>query len=254
MLTVEDTAFSIAVVRADEAHRPVAERLFEDPYAAMFAEAGAHAAEGTKRFLDLPFFRDGVRLRTRFIDDFVRDGLAAGLTQVVLLGAGFDSRGLRMGEIEKRQAAVFEIDTQSQVERKRDVLSTHTVELPPWIAHVPFNFETLEFEGTLTSALEASGFRRNVGALFVWEGVIGYIDSAAIDRTVRFMVNSGGPRSRVVLTYGEGSFVPTTAAERTKQAGFSSFDELGFDEVWRRYLPGDPHPHACISKIGTAVV
>jgi O-methyltransferase involved in polyketide biosynthesis len=40
MLTVEDTAFSIAVVRADEARRPVAERLFHDPYASMFAEAG----------------------------------------------------------------------------------------------------------------------------------------------------------------------------------------------------------------------
>jgi hypothetical protein len=29
--------------------------------------------ESTQRFLDLPFFRDGVRLRTRFLDDCVRD-------------------------------------------------------------------------------------------------------------------------------------------------------------------------------------
>ena len=48
VLTVADTAFAIAVVRADEADLPSAERLFEDPFAQIFASAGAHAAEGTK--------------------------------------------------------------------------------------------------------------------------------------------------------------------------------------------------------------
>src|SRR6516162_8681907 len=97
--SVADTAFMTAAVRAEEAARPEAERLFEDPYAAVFAAQGAHVAEATQRFLDLPFLRDGVRLRTRYVDDAVREGLAAGLRQVVLLGAGFDARGLRMPEI-----------------------------------------------------------------------------------------------------------------------------------------------------------
>src|SRR5690348_7193060 len=119
MLTVADTAFSIAVVRAEEASRPAGERLFDDPFATLFARAGANAAEGTRRYLDLPFFRDGVRLRTRFIDDSVRDGLAAGLDQIVLLGAGFDARGFRMAEITERRSAVYEIDTPEQMERKR---------------------------------------------------------------------------------------------------------------------------------------
>ena len=60
--SVADTAFSIAVVRAEEALLPEGERLFDDPFAAIFAAAGAHAAESTQRFLDLPFFRDGIRL------------------------------------------------------------------------------------------------------------------------------------------------------------------------------------------------
>ncbi len=104
-LTSEDTAFSIAAVRAEEGARPEAERLFEDRYAALFAETGAHAAEATKRFVELPFFRDGIRLRTRAIDDAVRGGLGAGLTQLVLLGAGFDARGLRMTEITSRRTS-----------------------------------------------------------------------------------------------------------------------------------------------------
>jgi O-methyltransferase involved in polyketide biosynthesis len=55
--TVADTAFSIAAVRAAEEGRPPRERLFDDPYARHFLAAGAHAAENTQRFLDLPFFR-----------------------------------------------------------------------------------------------------------------------------------------------------------------------------------------------------
>jgi hypothetical protein len=91
--TVADTPFSIAVVRAEEGALPANERLFVDPYASAFAAAGAHCAESTQRFLDLPFFRDGIRIRTRFIDDCVRESLAAGLDQVVLLGAASTRAG-----------------------------------------------------------------------------------------------------------------------------------------------------------------
>ncbi len=177
--TIADTAFSIAIVRAEEDQRPEGERLFRDPYATMFGGAGAHVAEATQRFLDLPFFRDGVRLRTRFIDDFVKQGIAAGVTQLVLLGAGFDSRGLRIPEIEAHGVLVFEVDTKHQLTRKRRVLDDAGVKLPSRIAYVPFEFEAPEFETRLASALEAKGFRRGAGALFVLEGVIGYIDNAA---------------------------------------------------------------------------
>src|SRR5215475_7762312 len=95
MLTVADTAFAIAAVRAEETLRPPDERLFEDPYASLFRAAGVHAEDGTRRYLDLPFFRDGIRLRTRSIDDALSDGVATGLAQIVLLGAGFDARALR---------------------------------------------------------------------------------------------------------------------------------------------------------------
>jgi O-methyltransferase involved in polyketide biosynthesis len=50
--TVADTAFSIALVRAEERLRPEPERLFDDPYAAIFAAAGAHVqrrARGVRR-------------------------------------------------------------------------------------------------------------------------------------------------------------------------------------------------------------
>jgi methyltransferase (TIGR00027 family) len=251
--TVADTAFSIAVVRAEEGRRPRAERLFDDPYASLFAAGGAHAAESTQRFLDLPFFIDGVRLRTRFIDDAVREGLEAGLDQVVLLGAGFDARGLRMPEI--RRASVYEVDTAEQLARKRRVLAAAGVKVPARVRYVPFDFDCSDYEAALAAALEAAGFRSRAGALFVWEGVIGYIGSDEIDRNLRFMATEGGPRSRLVFTFAESTFDPDTAAERTGRAGFSSCEEFGGDELWRRYLPGEPaYPHAFVMKLGLAIV
>jgi methyltransferase (TIGR00027 family) len=252
--TVADTAFSIAVVRAEEGGRPEGERLFVDPYAAMFAAGGAHAAEGTQRFLDLPFFRDGIRLRTRFLDDSVHDGLAAGLTQVVLLGAGFDARGLRMTEIEANRATVFEVDTPEQMQRKRRMLAGAAVKLPAHVVYVPFDVDTIDFEAELGDALEIAGFRPGEGAMFVWEGVIGYIDDAAIDRSLCFMATAGGPRSRVAFTYGEGILGTETAAARTRRCGFASLEELAGDALWRRYLPGEPHPNAWATRVGLATV
>jgi methyltransferase (TIGR00027 family) len=253
--TVADTAFSIAFVRAEEGSLPEGQRLFTDPYASAFAAAGAHVAESTKRFLELPFFRDGVRLRTRFLDDCVRDGLAAGLDQVVLLGAGFDMRGFRMTEIEAHRATVFEVDTPFQLDRKRRILEGAGVKLPARILHVPFDFETADLERELEGALEAAGFKSRAGAVFVWEGVIGYIDDAAIDQSLRFMASVGGPRSRLAFTFVDEAHVGgENMAARTRRCGFSALEAVAGDELWRRYLPGEPHENAWVQKIGIATV
>jgi methyltransferase (TIGR00027 family) len=253
--TVADTAFSIAVVRAEEGSRPEGERLFVDPYASTFAATGAHAAESTQRFLDMPFFRDAVRLRTRFLDDCVRDGLAAGLDQVVLLGAGFDARGLRMSEIEARRATVFEVDTPYQMDRKRRALASAGVKLPAHVVYVPFDFDTADFDSELRDALEMAGFRPGAGAIFVWEGVIGYIDDAAIDQSLRFMASTGGPRTRAAFTFADEAFLGhETMAARTKRCGFASYEAIAGDGLWRRYLSGEPHPNAWLTKVGLATV
>jgi methyltransferase (TIGR00027 family) len=228
--TVADTAFSIAVVRAEEGARPDGERLFVDPYATAFVAAGAHAAESTQRFLDMPFFRDGIRLRTRYLDDCVRDGLAAGLEQVVLLGAGFDARGLRMTEVEARRANVFEVDTPYQLDRKRRVLAGAGVEVPAHVRYVPFDFDTADLEGELGGSLAMAGFRPGAGAMFVWEGVIGYIDDAAIDRSLRFMASTGGPRSRVAFTFADEAHLGQEKMDtRTKRCGFASYEAVAMD-------------------------
>jgi leucine carboxyl methyltransferase len=93
-----------------------------------------------------------------------------GLDQIVLLGAGFDARGLRMPEIAARRATVYEIDTTEQLARKRKVLAAAGIKVPAIVRYVPFDFDTANYETDLAAALEAAGFRCRGGAIFVWEG------------------------------------------------------------------------------------
>ncbi len=251
--TVTDTAFTIAVIRADESRLPPAERLFEDRYAPIFAAAGAHAAEGTQRFLDLPFFRDGIRLRTRFIDDAVRSALSDGLTQVVVLGVGFDTRALRLPEVAARGARVFEVDFAEQLSTRRALLAAAGEPLPSSIAQVACDFAAPDFDTRLAADLAARGLRAGAGALFVWEGVTAYIPRASIDRSLAFMASTG-EGARVVFDFGSFLFHPEDAATVARRHGFTAFEESGFDDLWRRYLPGEPHENAWVARVGVARV
>lgn len=252
MLTAADTAFSIAAVRAEEGARPAHERLFEDPYAILFRAVGGHAEAGTKRYLELPFFRDGIRLRTRFIDDALGKALESGLDQIVLLGAGFDTRALRIPGIAVRGARVHEIDLPDQLQRKRAVFLNSGVALPGWVSSIPCDLTAPDYEATLARALEEDGFRRDRRALFIWEGVTTYIGVAATDRALRFMAALGSTGSQVVFDVGTTFFGSATVSEHVSQAGFSACEAYGADELWRRYLAGEPHPAAGVFRMVVA--
>jgi methyltransferase (TIGR00027 family) len=255
MLTVADTAYAVAFIRAAESSFPVAERLFEDPYAAIFAAAGEHARSGTERFLSLPFLVDGCRLRTRFIDDAVGDAFAAGIDQLVLLGAGFDARGLRLPEVAARGVRVFEVDFEHQLATKRAILEKAGVAIPPSIAYVGCDFTVPDFGERLAADLVARGLRRDATAVYVWEGVIGYIDDATIDRTLRFVAGLTAAGSRLVFTFFDAAAVGGEAmTDRTRGCGFSACDDLSAADVWRRYWTTEPHEASWVMRLGIAYV
>ena len=74
-------------------------------------------------------FATAVHARTRYIDEMFKESLAAGATQVVILGAGLDSRAYRFAPM-LRGARVFEVDfppTQEyKKKRVREVLMRFT--------------------------------------------------------------------------------------------------------------------------------
>ena len=66
--------------------------------------------------------------------------------------------------------------------------------------------------------------------------------------------DAGGKGSRLVYTSADGAFSPDTPEQRMQRAGFTSCEEVAFDALWRKFLPGEPHENAWFLRIGTASV
>jgi methyltransferase (TIGR00027 family) len=126
------TAELVALFRALETVRPPRRRLFEDPYAEPLLGTELRAVVALARVpvtgrlvyetIDRgwPGSRLWVVLRTRFIDDLVRSALNAGAAQLVLLGAGLDTRAHRISGLPP--TPVFEVDEDATLQRTRERL------------------------------------------------------------------------------------------------------------------------------------
>jgi methyltransferase (TIGR00027 family) len=191
-------AQGIALTRALEYERPPAERICDDPLAGkfispaffllgkLFAGYGERKGPGVLGFLVV---------RCRYIDDCLKESLSSGAAQVVILGAGLDSRAYRIAEC-KNGVRVFEVDqpaTQAlKIEKVKRVLGA----LPGYVDYVPIDFNTEDF-GNLLSA----GYDPGKKTFFIWEGVTYYLTAAAVDRTLAFVAGHSSPGSVIVFDY-----------------------------------------------------
>jgi methyltransferase (TIGR00027 family) len=225
-------------VRSWDSALPEDQRLFDDPYANLFV-GGAAAEEAVQLFLSAPIFREHVRLRTRFIDDALRAAVAAGITQVVNLGVGFDTRTLRLKELAEHGADVYEVDFAVQLERKTAILRAAGITLPTFAHLISADFNG-EFEAALSADLAAAGFDRTRPVCVIWEGVLSYLDDVACDRTLRWITSVSAPGSRLVFNYPVSRFDPEDLEPRISAAGFVWLDDASLGDVYGRYLPGDP--------------
>lgn len=183
------TAQYIAFCRALETQEQPVRRLFDDPYAFALLSAPyrmlAHLAHlpilgkmvRTTLDLALPYARSSAVVRTRAIDDLVRDAIRSGGRQLVLLGAGFDSRGCRLEEA--GEITVFEVDHPATQQVKKERLKTCLDRLPANIRYVAVDFE----QDNLEAKLSESGYDRAAPAIVVWEGVICYLRESAVQST-----------------------------------------------------------------------
>ena len=247
---VTDTAAAIARVRSWERDLPEAERLFDDPYAHLFAGAEG-ADEAVRLFLSAPVFRDQVRLRTRFVDDALRAALATGIRQVINLGVGFDCRPLRLVELAERGAQVFEVDLAAQLERKASILAAAGIAMPPFAHAIPADFTT-DFAAGLTRDLAAADFDAASPVIIVWEGVLGYLDDVACNRTLRWITSIASKGTRLVFNYPVSRFDPEDLLRRIRGAGFEWLDDTSLADVYGRYLSGDPPAGSDLYRLAVA--
>ena len=117
------------------------------------------------------------------IDDFVTGALRAGATQLVLLGAGYDTRATRLRAVSA--STVFEVDHPVTQARKRAALGA----VPEHVRYVPLDFES----GAVQSALIDAGFERTQRTCVLWEGVFSYLTPRAIDSILAAIVERAHP-------------------------------------------------------------
>jgi methyltransferase (TIGR00027 family) len=116
------------------------------------------------------------------------------MTQVVLLGAVLDTRAARLG---RRGVRFFEVDhptTQADKLARISALPGYPVEDA---MYVPCDFAANDF----VARLDASGFRVDLPALLLWEGVTYYLDEAAVRATLRRIADKLHPRSVVLFDH-----------------------------------------------------
>jgi len=139
--------------------------------------------------------------RTRCFDDALLSEVAHGIRQVVILGAGYDSRALRFRR-ELKNARVFEVDHPGTQARKMGILLRAITDIPRNIRYVPVDFN----RGTLQSALASHGFRRDRPTLFLWEGVSYYLPRDVVGQILSF-VSGCAAGSSIVFDYALKKFV-----------------------------------------------
>ncbi|OLR95116.1 hypothetical protein BJP25_08855 [Actinokineospora bangkokensis] len=183
------TAVIVAAARAIAASRPGS--LSRDDYAERFVRAVPTPVAVPTRFDQVvggdrdPLWGRCYRffdLRTRVFDDFVVDRVACGARQVVVLGAGLDSRAVRLDLPE--DCAVYELDLPDVLEFKRRALAGMAAS-----PAASLNFVGVDLRGAWAGPLRAAGFDPTRPSAWLAEGLFPYL-SAAAERAILTAVDS----------------------------------------------------------------
>ena len=134
--------------------------------------------------------------RSRIAEDALSRAVEGGVRQIVILDAGLDTFALRNTH-SARQIRIYEVDHPATQAWKRERLAEAQIALPPWLIFVPVDFE-LDHVG---EKLFAADFQQNWPAFFTWLGVVPYLTTDAISRTLDYM--SSIQNSEVVFDYME---------------------------------------------------
>src|SRR4051812_19395863 len=198
------TAEHNALFRALEARRPGEDRVIEDQLAEEFLSWRFKLVTvparwrlwraAVTRFIDgrWPGVRPTVIARTRLIDETVAE-IVDTTPQVVILGAGLDTRAWRLPDLAGK--SVFEVDHPDTQRRKQALLRRRHFE-SDHVHFIPTDFNL----GRLATAMTEAGFDRTLPALFLWEGTTNYLEAEAVDATLRWCTRAAAG-SQLIFTY-----------------------------------------------------
>lgn len=151
-------------------------------------------------------FIDHMVLRTEAIDAHVVAALRLGIDQLVILGAGLDTRAWRLSEL--KDATVFEVDYPATQQYKRSRIVGRAP--PTEVRYVAVDLEQERFSDGLARA----GFRGDATSVWIWEGVAMYLHLRAVHDTLEQLTSLAAPGSQLAMTYRVPGMLPFGALGR----------------------------------------
>jgi methyltransferase (TIGR00027 family) len=211
---VTGTAFVVAEFRARENAEP--HPLYVDRIVPIFLDERTRQA-ADRIATGFPAAEKNVRLRTRYLDDRLDEQLANGCRQVVILGAGLDTRAVR-----KRSPGVayFEIDDPNTVSFKQARLMERGID-------APINFIAGDYvERGVLPLLEGNGFRCDFPSFFIWEGNTMYLTKEAAIKVLRDL-KARVRQFSISFDYMDEAVVARTTGELQATAFVERFAAMG---------------------------
>ncbi len=166
--------------------------------------------------------------RSRYAEDALHAALARGLTQYVLIGAGFDSYALRAPP-QATHINIYEVDHPATQSLKRERIRECKLSVRDSVHFLAADLSTESLDSVLTK----SNFDASKPAFFSWLGVTMYLTREANLATLRSIVRSAAKGSELVFTYAaQAAFDSTELADSALGKSVASVGEpflCGFD-------------------------
>ncbi|MBN2413454.1 SAM-dependent methyltransferase [candidate division KSB1 bacterium] len=246
-----ETALNVAFCRALAAHEESEEKKGPDYLAEIFL------TDEQKKPLNNRAAREKIitqavspRLygyfiaRTAYMDQIFRESLEENIPQIVLLGAGYDTRSFRFAN-NIRDTKIFELDIQTTQNHKKQLLQAVDIKTPGQLSFVSMNFKKDSLDRVLVNA----GFDIAGKTLFIWEGVSYYLTAGAVDDILYFVRKNSPAGSIIVFDYmttkiesikqGEPFLFwidPTQIAGFLSEREFTILEHLDVNDIENRFL------------------
>ncbi|SHL93483.1 SAM-dependent methyltransferase [Chitinophaga sp. CF418] len=199
----------LALLRAIESNRPENKRLFYDPFARLFLPSSFRLVEKLSR---IPFLNNFIAwfidrnwtgaltccsARTRLVDVMLENTIHdEGINQVIVFGAGYDSRALRLKM--KKRIQFVEIDHPDFQAQKRDILDQHRRRngQEAMVNYVPVDFNTQELDHVIPQIFQQGHYK----TMFIWEGVTNNLTAPVAPRIFDYFKHFR-PGTIIIFTY-----------------------------------------------------
>jgi len=132
--------------------------------------------------------------RTKYFDSVFYKAIQNDFEQILIFGAGFDSRGIRFLS-EKSVLKVFELDIPITQNAKISQLKKRQIKIHPGITFIPVDFN----KESLRDKLLDYGFKNNQKTLFLLEGLLMYLSAESVDSTFQIIDEFSAKKSEIVF-------------------------------------------------------